>query len=152
SEIDAVIGARQISNTGDVQHFNRATVTYAYSQTKYLGELRIYLKSDGQVDNQVNRYVALDDSIPDDPAAVEEVASAHTEFTNEQSKSAQQTQAQAAGTPLSLLSTSSPYVGVDECASCHQHEYDIWKNTGHSHAMATLEKRNQQHDQGCVKC
>jgi hypothetical protein len=150
SEIDAVIGARQLSNTGEVQHFNRATLTYAYSQTKYLGELRIYLKGDGQIDNQLNRYVALDDKIPDDPAAADEVASAHTEFTNEQSKSAQQVQ--TAGTPISLLSTASPYAGVDECAKCHQEEYDIWKNTGHSHAMATLEKRNQQLDQGCVKC
>jgi 2',3'-cyclic-nucleotide 2'-phosphodiesterase (5'-nucleotidase family) len=150
SEIDAVIGARQMSNTGEVQHFNRATLTYAYSQTKYLGELRVYLSNDGKIENQTNRYVALDDSVPDDPAAAEVVASAHTEFTNEQSKTAQQVQASA--TPMTLLSTASPYAGVDECAKCHQQEYDIWKNTGHAHAMATLEKRNQQLDQGCVKC
>ena len=141
---------RQISNTGDLQHFNRATLTYAYSQTKYLGELRIYLGGDGKIENQVNRYVALDDSVPDDPAAADQVASAHTEFTNEQSKSAQQAQTQAS--PFSLLSTAPPYVGVDECAKCHQAEYDIWKNTGHAHAMATLQSRNQQLDHGCVKC
>jgi hypothetical protein len=88
--------------------------------------------------------------VPDDPAAAEEVAGAHTEFTNEQSKSAQQIQASA--TPLSLLNTAPLYAGVDECAKCHQQEYDIWKNTGHAHAMATLESRNQQLDQGCVKC
>src|SRR5262249_3130332 len=123
SEIDAVIGARQISNLGEVQHFNRATLTYAYSQTKYLGELRVYLTSNGQIDKQVNRYVALDDSVPDDPAAAEQVAGAHTEFTNEQSKSAQQVQ--ASGAPISLLGTTSPYAGVEECAKCHQEEYDI---------------------------
>src|SRR5215813_4330299 len=150
SEIDAVIGAHQLSNTGEVQHFNRATLTYAYSQTKYLGELRVYLTSNGQIDKQVNRYVALDDSVPDDPAAAEQVAGAHTEFTNEQSKSVQQVQ--AAASPVSLLNSASPYAGVDECAKCHQQEYDIWKNSGHAHAMATLEKRNQQLDQGCVKC
>ena len=26
------------------QHFNRATITYAYNQTKYLGELRLYVR------------------------------------------------------------------------------------------------------------
>ncbi len=40
SEIDTIIGARQMSNTNEPQHFNRATLTYAYNQTKFLGELR----------------------------------------------------------------------------------------------------------------
>jgi len=41
AEIDTIIGARQTSNLDEPQHYNRATVTYAYNQTKYLGEMRI---------------------------------------------------------------------------------------------------------------
>lgn len=85
-EIDSIIGARQVSSMNDPVHFNRATITTAYNQTKYLGELRIYLKGDGTIENQVNRYVGLEPFIPDDPAALEMVTKAHDEFTNEQNR------------------------------------------------------------------
>jgi 2',3'-cyclic-nucleotide 2'-phosphodiesterase (5'-nucleotidase family) len=92
SEIDTIVGARQTSNMDEPQHFNRATITYAYNQTKYLGELRVYVKGDGSIENQLNRYVALDSVIPDDSGAEEVVTSAHTEFTNEQNQAAQASQ------------------------------------------------------------
>src|SRR5215831_7258353 len=43
-ELDLVIGAHQLSLMGEPGHLNRATITYAYNQTKYLGEARVYLK------------------------------------------------------------------------------------------------------------
>lgn len=150
SEIDTVIGARQTSSMDEPQHFNRATITYSYNQTKYLGELRVYVKGDRSAENQVNRYVALDSNIPDDPSAVEVVTAAHTEFTNEQSQSAQAT----AGSPKPALlnATGSPYVGVETCAGCHEKENQIWVGTRHAHAMATLEKKSQQFDNECIAC
>lgn len=151
SEIDTVIGARQTSSMDEPQHFNRATITYAYNQTKYLGEMRVYVKGDRSAENQVNRYVALDSNIPDDPSAVEVVTAAHTEFTNQQTESAQAT----AGSPkpAALLgATASPYVGVETCAGCHEKENQIWVDTRHAHAMATLEKKSQQFDNECIGC
>jgi hypothetical protein len=152
SEIDAIIGARQTSNMDEPQHFNRATITYAFNQTKYLGELRVYLKADGTPENQINRYIALDSVIPDDVAAQDLVTQAHTEFTSAQNVSALAGAAAPSKTP-SLLSTSdSPYVGVEACAGCHEKENQVWVNSRHAHAMATLEKRSQQFDNECVRC
>ena len=150
-EIDTIIGARQLSSMDEAQHFNRATITYAYNQTKYLGELRVYVKGDGNSENQVNRYIALDSNIPDDASALEVVTTAHTEFTNEQNTSAQA--AAAPAKPNALLGGGdSPYVGVETCAGCHEKEHQVWVNTRHAHAMATLEKKNQQFDNECVRC
>ncbi|MFY9574003.1 MAG: multiheme c-type cytochrome [Blastocatellia bacterium] len=149
-EIDTIVGARQISSMDEPQHFNRATITYAYNQTKYLGEMRVYVKGDGSAENQVNRYVALDSDIPDDPAAVEVVTAAHTEFTNEQGQSAQATF--GSPKPAALLAPESPYAGAEACAACHEKEHQIWQATRHAHAMATLEKKNQQFDNECVRC
>src|SRR5262249_27439386 len=143
-EIDTIIGGQQVSSTNEPQHFNRATITYAYNQTKYLGELRVYFKGDGSVENQLNRYVALDSVIPDDPSALEVVTTAHTEFTNEQNQAAQASA--PAPKPTSLLGGDSHYAGVETCAGCHEKEYQIWTNTRHAHAMATLEKKNEQFD------
>jgi hypothetical protein len=148
-DIDTIIGARQTSTLDEPQHFNRATITYCYNQTKYLGELRVYFKGDGSAENQINRYVALDSVIPDDPSAQEVVTTAHTEFTREQN-----TNAASASTKPGLLigGTDSPYVGVETCAGCHIEENEVWVNSRHGHAMATLEKKNQQFDNECVGC
>jgi hypothetical protein len=150
-DIDTVIGAKQISSQEEAQHFNRATIVFAYNQTKYLGELRYYLNGDGKIENQIRRFVELDSTIPDDPQAAETVAAAHSEFTNEQNKTAQQTS--AADKPTSLLADlHSPFVGAESCMPCHQQEYEIWEKTGHAHAMATLERKKQQFDNECVGC
>jgi hypothetical protein len=152
SQIDVVIYARQINDLGEAQHWGRATVVNAYNQTKFLGELRIYVGSNGSIENQVNRYVALDDAIPDDAAATEIVTSAHTEFTQKQNEELNKPQSTADPTPSLLGLAGSLYVGVEACAKCHVREYDIWKNTGHAHAMATLERKHRQLDPDCVKC
>jgi 2',3'-cyclic-nucleotide 2'-phosphodiesterase (5'-nucleotidase family) len=150
-EIDTIIGARQISSMDEPLHFSRATISYAYKETKYLGEMRVYVKPDGSVENQTNRYIALDSFIPDDPNAVETVTTAHTEFTNEQNKGAQT--ATPAIRPTSFLGGSqSQFVGTEGCATCHAAEHAKWQTTGHAKAMATLEKASQQFDTQCVGC
>jgi len=151
SEIDSIIGARQTSTMDEPQHFNRATITFAYNQTKYLGELRVYAKGDGSVENQTNRYVALDSTIPDDPGALDVVTAAHTEFTNEQNKVAHTDTVTTK--PAALLgAVDSPYAGAETCANCHEKENQVWLNSRHAHAMATLEKKSQQFDNECVRC
>ena len=147
-EIDTILGARQVNSMDEAQHFNRATITYAYNQTKYLGELRVYVKSDRSIENQVNRYVGLDSNIPDDPGALEVVTNAHTEFTNEQKVNTE------AGSQAALQNTGlkSPFVGVEACAGCHQDQKAVWDKTRHAHAMATLESKNEQFDNECVGC
>jgi 2',3'-cyclic-nucleotide 2'-phosphodiesterase (5'-nucleotidase family) len=148
AEIDTIIGARQINSMDAAQHFNRATLTYAYNQTKFLGELRMYVRSDGSIENQVNRYVALDSNLPDDPDALEVVTNAHTEFTNEQ-----KVNTEAASQDVNpTANIKSPFVGVETCAGCHQEQKAVWDGTGHAHAMATLERKNNQFDNECVRC
>ena len=147
-DIDTIIAARQTSTMNEPEHFGRATITYAYNQTKYLGELRYYLRGDGSVENQINRYVALDADLPDDPQAAEIVTLAHNDFTNAQKVSMDAKPAE----PTQPISQESPYVGASACATCHQQQYAIWEKTGHAHAMATLERKSQQFENECVRC
>lgn len=44
------------------------------------------------------------------------------------------------------------YVGSQACASCHEGDYTIWKNTGHSHAWSTLEQVEADADPKCITC
>ena len=151
-EIDTIIGARALNSLDEPQHFNRATIAYAYNQTKYLGEMRVYVKNDGTVENQVNRYVALDSQIPDDLTALEAVTTAHNEFTALQSQAADSQFGGSHGTNALENAALSPFVGGATCAGCHATEDQIWSKTRHAHAMATLENKNQQFDNECIRC
>jgi hypothetical protein len=48
------------------------------------------------------------------------------------------------------------YAGSEACKRCHDHAYDIWKKTPHSHAYKTLVDAkwpsNRQYDPECVVC
>ncbi len=150
--IDTIIAAHQLSVQEEPARFNQTTVTTSFYQTKFLGELRYYLRGDGVIENQKNRYIGLDDAIPDDPNAAELVAEAHTEFTNELNKAQQNQQAAVTAADTAILSGKSLYVGGDACTACHQKEAQIWQKSGHAHAMETLQRRNQHLDTDCVKC
>ncbi len=150
-DIDTIVGAKKIHNREEPQHFNRATIVYSFDQTKYLGELRYYLGGDARIENQVQRFIELDDKIPDDPQAAATVTAAHQEFTNDQNKQAQKTPATTKPTALET-NFNSPFAGADSCALCHEEEFKIWEKTGHAHAMATLEKKRQHFDNECVGC
>jgi 2',3'-cyclic-nucleotide 2'-phosphodiesterase (5'-nucleotidase family) len=147
-EIDSVIGAQQINGSEEAKHFGSATLVYSYNQTKYLGELRYYIRPDGSIENQLNRHVGLDKEIPEDPAALTAVNGARDEFTAEQKKTAQQ--ATPGAEPIK--DSNSEFAGAQACAACHVEEYQVWERTGHAHAMASLERKNQQFDNECVKC
>jgi hypothetical protein len=44
------------------------------------------------------------------------------------------------------------YVGMEECASCHQKAVTFWQGTHHAQAWATLENIHKQWNRDCVGC
>jgi hypothetical protein len=44
------------------------------------------------------------------------------------------------------------YMGVSSCASCHQREFEIWQETSHAHAFATLERAGTESLRECFVC
>lgn len=45
-----------------------------------------------------------------------------------------------------------PYLTAETCATCHQAAYEVYAQSGHAHALATLTKANQDYNSECVKC
>jgi len=54
--------------------------------------------------------------------------------------------------PPSEMVKASPYAGSNACKVCHANAFEVWKETDHSHAMASLRKSSQQLDRECVGC
>jgi len=47
---------------------------------------------------------------------------------------------------------SDTFVGSEACRRCHTKAYDTWKESGHAHALKTLENKNSSRDPDCVSC
>ena len=51
-----------------------------------------------------------------------------------------------------LLPNKEEFLTVAKCQSCHEKQYDNWKKTKHSHAMASLIETGDEHRYDCVGC
>jgi hypothetical protein len=58
--------------------------------------------------------------------------------------------------PLQRQFPNAEYVGSEKCKRCHEHSYDVWKKSAHSHAFDALVNAKRptlrQFDGECVVC
>jgi hypothetical protein len=54
--------------------------------------------------------------------------------------------------PVAALPGQPAFLGQAACVSCHEDPHDVWQETKHSHAWATLEAKNKTFDPECVSC
>ncbi len=73
-DIDVILAANQMAQPVEAMREGKTIIAYAWQQTKSIGELRLYMDSSGKVVDYINRYLALDKSIPDQPEAAQMVA------------------------------------------------------------------------------
>jgi hypothetical protein len=57
---------------------------------------------------------------------------------------------------VAVAGTVPTYVGSERCKKCHEHAYEVWKNSAHSHAYQTLADVKhpslRQYDGECIVC
>jgi hypothetical protein len=147
ADLDLIIAADERGIVFDPKQVNNTLVVYAAKETKHLGELRFYIDADGVVERFTARYVELDEIIPDDARMAEITASARKEIDVVQTRLAEEEAAAIAGKPLNT-----PFMLSESCAQCHKDEYEVWKNSRHSHAFAALEEKQRMFDGNCVGC
>jgi hypothetical protein len=146
-DLDLIIAAEERGIVFDPKQVNNTMIVYAAKETKHLGELRFYTDADGVVERFTARYVELDEIIPDDPQMAEITSSARKEIDVVQTRLAEEEAAVIAGKPLNT-----PFSLSESCAQCHKAEYEVWKNSRHSHAFAALEEKQRMFDGNCVGC
>jgi cytochrome c554/c'-like protein len=146
-DLDLIIAAEERGIVFDPKQVNNTLIVYAAKETKHLGELRLYADEEGIVERFTARYVELDEIIPDDPQMAQITANARKEIDVVQARLAEEEAALVAGKPLNT-----PFTLSESCAQCHKDEYEVWKNSRHSHAFAALEEKQRMFDSNCVGC
>jgi 2',3'-cyclic-nucleotide 2'-phosphodiesterase (5'-nucleotidase family) len=150
-DLDIIIAADGRGLVPDPKQVNNTLIVYAANQTKHLGELRFYADAEGSIDKFTNRYVELDEVIPDEPQMATMTKAARTQIDAVQTKMAEEETA-----AMTAKGSGSPqaagYVTSEACAKCHQAEYAVWQKSRHFGAFAALEKRQRTFDPACVTC
>jgi Cytochrome c554 and c-prime len=58
--------------------------------------------------------------------------------------------------PIQQQFKDAKYVGSEKCKKCHEESYEVWKNSPHSHAYASLQNAKRpslrQYDGECIVC
>lgn len=148
-DLDLIIAADGRGLVPDPKQVNNTLIVYASNQTKYLGEMRLYVDAQGVVDRFTNRYVELDSVIPDDPQMAEVTKKARGEIDVVQRRMADEI---AAAHAANAAKQPSIYVTSETCGDCHQAEYETWKKSRHAHAFAALDTKQRTFDAACVGC
>jgi 2',3'-cyclic-nucleotide 2'-phosphodiesterase (5'-nucleotidase family) len=121
----------------------------AAARGKDFGNLTLTMKDDGTVELSPIEIHELDQNYPDDPAIKEEVDAFKAE-KDERVKRARLIEEMAHA--FSDSSITETYIGTDLCRRCHEAEYQIFKDTAHAHALASLEKTFEETKPECVAC
>jgi 2',3'-cyclic-nucleotide 2'-phosphodiesterase (5'-nucleotidase family) len=125
-----------------------AYIVRATSQGQNIGELCIRLDEKRHVAEVFNRMHAMDASYPDDPAMTARIEGFDEENRKIQKELfARQQLASDTHDPFA-----GRYLGLGACQSCHVEEFDVYTNTRHAHAYATLSSQFVHRDTNCVGC
>jgi hypothetical protein len=150
--IDAIIAGNGKEFTMPLT-IGRIPVVFTPYETKMLGELRFYRSPEGGYSIK-SRFIGLDNTVADDPAALAFV---------DQSKEAVKKEIERFTKPLDAGSTQprpktpngaseSGYVSAQSCLECHRREYLSWSNTAHARAVNSLATKAAELDLGCLAC
>lgn len=135
-------------------------VEFTPYETRFVGELRFF--KDAQNNFTIrDRYISLDEGIPDDAAAAAVTSAAEKEkdsayhaaqrlLVEWQRKAAAAANSNPAkGQPPSAAPT---YITAQTCATCHAEQYIKWVNTKHARISDGLSQKKDEFDASCLQC
>lgn len=149
-EIKIILGGKVSQPAQELKPENRSLIYFVTNEARALGVMRLQLKRNAMPNVLHNEIRLLHDKIPQDESFValaqeyrDEVRRTPLEVDNP---------ANAAGDMVPGVRTAATFVGTEQCISCHQSAAEVWKNSGHAHAFATLMARQADADPKCISC
>jgi hypothetical protein len=145
--IDVVVAANVREGRGRTLAENAGAVfVSAGNRGQALGVAEIALGEGGKIEGTAADEIVLARDIPEDPLTKEIVAEFERNLNEEmRTRTRQQQTSRRSG-------DGHYYVGVENCASCHRHEYEVWTDTPHSTAFRTLREREKESLPECYGC
>jgi 2',3'-cyclic-nucleotide 2'-phosphodiesterase (5'-nucleotidase family) len=146
-DIDVIVGGDTFFPTGEPLRFNSAHVVLITDQGKGIGRLQLTRSPETDADtgdwSAANKIVVLTEDLPAD-------ANFDRVYEDYKRQLAAQNFRPTAETPDTSLPAR--YVGAESCRECHPVAHDLWNDSGHHHAFASLEQQNNHFNPRCLAC
>ncbi len=130
------------------RRLNKVGETYLVSanpQGKYLGQLDLVLSAGGDIEDAVLKIHELGKQAPEDKELQKRVDA----FVEQNKELAKKTKVK----PTAVHGVASEkFLGVQNCANCHQGDWEGYMKTGHAKAWQTLVSKGQTGNPECVGC
>ena len=154
-----IVGNAQADEQYFIVPFRIGTTLVAFTpfETRMLGELRFY--RDGSRFIVKERFISLNDIVPDDPEALEDVNAVNRAESDTRKATEASLKEWLGSTRASENSQERPHNGAlseyassASCAKCHLAQYIKWNASDHSRATSALVSKPADFDASCLAC
>ena len=109
-----------------------------------LGKLSLMVTNTGKIANWKHDIVSMPSSVVDSPRMLAWYDEYNAKVKQEYLKRVELRKKRESG--------ESPFVGEEQCKSCHQKQYKIWQESEHAIAFEDLEAVHKSFDPECIQC
>lgn len=151
-EFALVLGGDVAGPTQDIIQENDSIILFTTNQARTVGTLKGRFEKRGRthIVEPTYQIQLLEEHIPQHPELLELVRTYRKEVAN--TPLAIDAEDQIDPNAIPGVRNPATYVGSKTCKQCHQEDHEIWSNSSHAHAFATLEKTGSEADPHCVSC
>jgi len=147
NNIDIILTGFKHQGSGLPATIKKSSMIYVEDEGRILGELR-FIVGKGEGDVKPLNHI-LTRNVPDDPELAAFIARARVEISAVQNEIAK---GNGIGSARAETVRVANYIGSQNCAECHQAEFDAWAKSKHAHAIDILKKEKKEFDTVCVVC
>jgi len=149
-ECKVILGGKVSQPAQELIRQNRSLIYFVTNESRALGILRLRLARGAALEVTGNEIRLLHDKIPQDASFHQLMQGYRDEIRHARL---------AVDDPNSLgadavpgVRTVASYVGTEQCLACHRSAANVWKNSPHARAFATLVDPKADADPKCIGC
>ena len=149
-ELDVILGGNVRQPSQQLVKENRSLLLATTNESRAIGILQVVSRAPSSLGAIKGEVHLVSDQIPQD----ESIAALATAYRQEIARTKL-----AIDDPGALREDMVPgvqprnaYAGTETCAQCHPSAYQVWRQSGHARAFATLTTFNADADPNCLGC
>ena len=149
-ELDVILGGKVHQPSQQLVKENRSLILSTTNESRAVGVLQTRLLAPGRMEAIKGEVSLVRDDIPQD----EDIAALAVAYREEirQAKLAIDDPASLREDMVPGVQARASYAGTQSCLTCHRTAGNVWKQSGHARAFATLLERKADADPNCLAC
>ncbi|MDP6593884.1 MAG: LysM peptidoglycan-binding domain-containing protein [Candidatus Marinimicrobia bacterium] len=142
-QIDVIVGSHTQTVMTEPEMVGNTLIVQAGKDGYYVGQLKLTFDGSKTISVHEGSLVAMDIVLPNDPAVIDMII----EYNRLSGLKVGKRVERIVPVPPAYLVSSS-----QQCASCHEGQFDHWAVTGHARSLATLKHDHKEKSPDCLAC